>query len=149
MTSWRVSNFSVNTWCRKNWSRSEKFSTPFSATFAFGMETTERSNVRRLRALTPMSSTVPVMPAIWQKSPTRTAPRITMDRPPNRSASVFCAARAKAIPPIPKPATKADTFTPACVSSAMIRMMPTRILKSLPSKVTKVARSTCNRTSNR
>ena len=54
---------------------------------------------------------------------TRRAPRMTMETPPKRSDKVFCAAKARAIPPMSSPVNNAETLTPAMVNNAIIRMI--------------------------
>ncbi len=79
---------------------------------AFGMETRVRSRVRIRVERMPISSTVPTSSPKRQKSPTRTGASATSVMPPKRFSRVFCAARATARPPTPRPATSAVTFTP-------------------------------------
>ena len=52
---------------------------------------------------------MPVCVPILQASPTRMVLSKMMEMPPNKFSSVFCAARAMAMPPTPTPASSVET----------------------------------------
>ncbi len=69
--------------------------------------TSVRSGVRIRVERSPMSSTVPVRSPNRHVSPTRTGQSLITATPPNRFSIVFWAARARAKPPAPTPASTA------------------------------------------
>ena len=71
-----------------------------------------RSSVRMRVERSPTRSTVPNVSPSFRKSPTRTALSKTSEKPPMTFSSVFCAASATAMPPMPSPARAAVASTP-------------------------------------
>ena len=66
-----------------------------------------RSSVRMRVERRPIESTVPDASPTFRKSPTQTARSKISERPPMTFSSVFCAASATAMPPMPRPAIAA------------------------------------------
>jgi hypothetical protein len=117
-----------------------KFSELICAIFELGIETTVLAEVLNRVEERPMSSTVPFSPARIHTSPTRMVSRAMIEMPPKRSSSVFWAASASAIPPMPSPASNAETSTPALRSSSSSATKAIRILKSRSASETTATR---------
>ena len=116
-------------WLISNLGRDFMFSNCICASVPFGTTSIFWSRVRSFKERRPISSTVPSRSPILQKSPTCTALSISNEMPPKRFSRVFCAAKATARPPIPRPASVAETFTPSNASAAIKAMinMPMRL----------------------
>ncbi len=80
-----------------------------SASRPLGIVTSVRSAVRNRVERAPIASTCPSMPSTLTVSPTRSGWSVARAIEPNRFSTVFCAPKAKAMPPMPRPATTVAT----------------------------------------
>ena len=90
-------------------SREAKSSTLMSASLPFGSVISVRSRVRTCVERMPILSTCPVKSSIFTKSPTRNGWSAAIEIEPNRFSIVFCAPKASAMPPMPRPASTVAT----------------------------------------
>jgi len=93
-----------------------------STSLPLGTVTSVRSRVRMRVLRRPMVSTKPTMPSrlIW--SPTRKGWSMPIEKAANRFSPVFCAASARARPPMPRPAIRLATEKPISPSTPTIAM---------------------------
>ena len=90
-------------------SREAKSSMRMSASLPFGRLTSVRSRVRTCVERMPIRSTLPVKSSIFTKSPTRNGWSAARATEPKRFSIVFWAPKARARPPIPRPASTVAT----------------------------------------
>ena len=90
-------------------SREAKSSIRMSASLPFGRLMSVRSSVRIWVERMPIRSTLPVKSSTFTKSPTRKGWSAAREIEPKRFSIVFCAPKARARPPMPRPARTVAT----------------------------------------
>ena len=90
-------------------SRQAKSSIRMSASLPFGRLISVRSGVRIWVERMPIRSTLPVKSSILTRSPTRNGWSAARAIEPKRFSIVFCAPKAMAMPPMPRPARTVAT----------------------------------------
>ena len=104
-----VSKASITVVLIRSRSRIDSDSMRESASRPLGIVTRVRSAVRKRVDRAPMRSTCPSMPSTFTVSPTRSGWSAASAIDPNRFSMVFCAPNAKAMPPMPRPASTVAT----------------------------------------
>ena len=99
-------------------SRAAKVSRRCSERLPLGRLITVRSRVRKRVERIPISSTVPTKSSTLTKSPTRKGWSTAREMEPKRFSTVFWAPKAKARPPMPRPARRVVTGYPKAESTA-------------------------------
>ena len=108
--------------------RAERFSTLLCDSVPAGIDSRVCSSVRNRTERRVMSSTTPIRFPMVHVSPTARALSLSRKIPPSRFSTVFCAPRAKAIPPMPTPASAVFVSTPSSVRTTMTATTTTNAL---------------------